>query len=120
MRAARSSRREPSDIRAINGAVEPVLVGEQLFARHYRNLHTQNIETFGRLIVHRRLVPPVLANTEAADLARRRRILAVRGREIFTTYVPDPKGPDFMTLIERTFGKELTTRTWETVTKVAR
>lgn len=48
------------------------------------------------------------------------RILAVRGREIFTTFVPDPNGPDFMTLIERTFGKELTTRTWETVTKVAR
>jgi uncharacterized protein (DUF1697 family) len=48
------------------------------------------------------------------------RILAVSGREVFSAYVPGPKGPVFMTLIERTFGKELTTRTWETVAKVAR
>jgi uncharacterized protein (DUF1697 family) len=48
------------------------------------------------------------------------RILAVDGSNIFSAYVPNPKGPVFMTLIERTFGKELTTRTWETVTKVAR
>ena len=42
-------------------------------------------------------------------------------REIFTTYVPGyGKGPVFMTLIEKTFGKEQTTRTWETVAKVAR
>lgn len=48
------------------------------------------------------------------------RILAVREREVFTTYVPDPRGPDFMKLIEQTFGKDVTTRTWETVTRVAR
>ena len=48
------------------------------------------------------------------------RILAMKGREIFSVYVPTPKGPVFMTLIEKTFGKEVTTRTWETVTKVAR
>ena len=36
------------------------------------------------------------------------------------TYLPNPKGPVFMTLIEKTFGKAVTTRTWETVTKVAR
>jgi uncharacterized protein (DUF1697 family) len=48
------------------------------------------------------------------------RILAVDGRNIFSAYVPSPKGPVFMTLIEKTFGSELTTRTWETVTKVAR
>jgi|SRR5688572_20475501 len=46
-------------------------------------------------------------------------LLALRGRELFSAYVRSPKGADFMTLIERTFGKELTTRTWETVTKVA-
>jgi uncharacterized protein (DUF1697 family) len=44
----------------------------------------------------------------------------VRGREIFTTYVPGTGGPVFMTLIERTFGAQLTTRTWDTVKKVAR
>ena len=48
------------------------------------------------------------------------RLLALRGRELFSAYLPSPKGPVFMTLIERTFGKELTTRTWDTVGKVAR
>jgi uncharacterized protein (DUF1697 family) len=46
------------------------------------------------------------------------RILCMRGREIFSAYVRSPRGPVFMTLIEKTFGKENTTRTWETVTKV--
>jgi uncharacterized protein (DUF1697 family) len=48
------------------------------------------------------------------------RILAMKGREIFSAYVPSPKGPVFMALIERTFGKDVTTRTWDTVAKVAR
>jgi uncharacterized protein (DUF1697 family) len=48
------------------------------------------------------------------------RILAVDGREAFTAYVPSPKGPVFMTLIEKTFGKDVTTRTWDTVAKIAR
>ena len=48
------------------------------------------------------------------------RILAVQGREIFSAYLPTPKGPVFMSLIEKTFGKEVTTRTWDTVKKVAR
>ena len=48
------------------------------------------------------------------------RILAVQGREVFTAYVPSPRGAVFMTLIEKTFGKDVTTRTWDTVRKVAR
>ncbi len=48
------------------------------------------------------------------------RLLAVQGRELFSAYLPSPKGPVFMSLIERTFGKELTTRTWDTVARVAR
>jgi uncharacterized protein (DUF1697 family) len=47
------------------------------------------------------------------------RILAVKGREIFSAYVPQANNPAFMTLIEKTFGKNVTTRTWETVTKCA-
>ena len=47
-------------------------------------------------------------------------ILLMKGTEIFSAYLPTPKGPVFMTLIEKTFGKAVTTRTWETVTKVAR
>ena len=47
------------------------------------------------------------------------RILALRGNDAFSAYVRNPKGPVFMSLIEKTFGKEQTTRTWETVTKAA-
>jgi uncharacterized protein (DUF1697 family) len=47
------------------------------------------------------------------------RILAMRGGEIFTAYVPSARGPVFMALIDRTFGKTVTTRTWETVKKCA-
>jgi hypothetical protein len=38
---------------------------------------------------------------------------------VFGDYLPTPKGPVFMTLIERMFGKEVTTRTWDTVSRVA-
>jgi uncharacterized protein (DUF1697 family) len=48
------------------------------------------------------------------------RILSQRGGEVFSAYVPTARGPVFMTLIEKTFGKEVTTRTWDTVAKVAR
>jgi uncharacterized protein (DUF1697 family) len=48
------------------------------------------------------------------------RILAVKGSEIFSAYLPTPKGPVFMSLIEKAFGKDLTTRTWDTIAKVAR
>jgi len=48
------------------------------------------------------------------------RILDVVGTEALSAYVRTPKGPVFMTLIEKTFGKDVTTRTWETVQKLAR
>ncbi len=47
------------------------------------------------------------------------RILIMNGREIFTAYVPSPRGPVFMALIEKTFGTNVTTRTWDTVKKCA-
>jgi uncharacterized protein (DUF1697 family) len=46
------------------------------------------------------------------------RILCLRGSEVFTAYVPSSRGPVFMTLIEKTLGEALTTRTWDTVKKV--
>lgn len=46
-------------------------------------------------------------------------ILSVVGREIFTVYEPGEKGPEFMRLIEKTFGSDVTTRTWDTVKKCA-
>jgi uncharacterized protein (DUF1697 family) len=48
------------------------------------------------------------------------RILCMTDTEAFTVYVPDPPGPDFMRLIESTFGREQTTRSWDTVVKVCR
>ncbi len=45
------------------------------------------------------------------------RVLSLSGREVFTAYVPNAKGPVFMMLIEKAFGTEVTTRTWETVRK---
>ncbi|QIL72649.1 DUF1697 domain-containing protein [Diaphorobacter sp. HDW4B] len=45
------------------------------------------------------------------------RILAVQDGEVFTAYVPHEDGPVFMSLIEKTFGKNVTTRTWATVQK---
>ena len=46
-------------------------------------------------------------------------ILKVSGGEVLCAYVPGPKGPVFMALLERTFGKNITTRTLETVRKCA-
>ena len=45
------------------------------------------------------------------------RILAVKGTVAFSAYVPHPSGPVFMSLIARTFGSDVTTRTWNTVAK---
>jgi uncharacterized protein (DUF1697 family) len=46
------------------------------------------------------------------------RILHIEDREVFSAYLPTPRGPVFMTLIQKAFGEEVTTRTWETVKKV--
>lgn len=46
-------------------------------------------------------------------------ILAFTGSEILAAYVPSPKGAVFMSLLERTFGKNITTRTLDTVRKCA-
>ena len=46
-------------------------------------------------------------------------ILAFTGSEVLAAYVPSPKGPVFMSLLERTFGKDITTRTLDTVRKCA-
>ncbi len=52
----------------------------------------------------------------AQDMAS---VFLVRGREAFTAYKPVDKGPVFMVLIEKAFGKEVTTRTLDTVAKCA-
>jgi uncharacterized protein (DUF1697 family) len=44
-------------------------------------------------------------------------VFLVAGREAFTAYLPSERGPVFMTLIERAFGTNVTTRTLDTVAK---
>jgi uncharacterized protein (DUF1697 family) len=47
-------------------------------------------------------------------------VFLLDGREVYSAYVPTGKGPVFMVLIERAFGKDVTTRTWDTVAKCAK
>ena len=46
-------------------------------------------------------------------------ILELAAAEVLSAYVPSANGPVFMSLLERTFGKDITTRTLETVKKCA-
>jgi uncharacterized protein (DUF1697 family) len=46
-------------------------------------------------------------------------IFGLDDRIVFSAYVPHPKGPVFMTLIQKTFGENVTTRTWNTVKRLA-
>ncbi len=48
------------------------------------------------------------------------RILKVEGREAYTAYIRIPNNAVFMKLIKAAFGDEVTTRTWDSVMKVAR
>jgi len=72
----------------------------------------KRVVTFLRLAPKANLVLPI-----ELDGAR---ILLVKRTEVLSDYVPGPRGPVFMRLIEKTFGKDVTTRTWDTVCKVAR
>jgi uncharacterized protein (DUF1697 family) len=47
-------------------------------------------------------------------------VFLVRGREAFSAYVPRENDPVFMRLIEKAFGKDVTTRTLDTVGKCAK
>jgi uncharacterized protein (DUF1697 family) len=57
-------------------------------------------------------VPLPLAEHQAS-------VFLASGREVFTAYLPTDKGPVFMSLIERAFGSNVTTRTLETVVRCA-
>lgn len=68
-----------------------------------------------RVVTFLRAAPAGLKLPVEQDGAR---ILRVVGGEAFSAYVPSPRGPVFMTLIARTLGDDVTTRTWDTVGKV--
>ena len=71
--------------------------------------NAKRVVTFGRKLP--RPAKPLPVELDGA------RILATNSREAFSAYVPGASGPVFMKLIETTFGKEVTTLTWETVKK---
>jgi uncharacterized protein (DUF1697 family) len=56
--------------------------------------------------------PPLPVELDGAQLLR------LDDRALFGAYLPSPRGPVFMTLILKTFGDEVTTRTWDTIKKV--
>jgi uncharacterized protein (DUF1697 family) len=87
------------------------LIGADPFAKFGLSPKSKRVVTFLRD-----------AHTPALQLPIERddaRILAISGSEVLCAYVPGPKGPAFMALLERTFGATITTRTLDTVRKCA-
>ena len=70
-----------------------------------------------RVVTFLRAVPRSLPALPVAEDGAR--ILCLLGTEALSAYIPGPRGPTFMRLIERTFGEDVTTRTRDTVRKVA-
>ncbi|HEY0855963.1 MAG TPA: DUF1697 domain-containing protein [Albitalea sp.] len=100
--------------RAFPTIVRPVAALQALleadpYAEFRLPANAKRVVTFMRQAQAQRLALPI--EVEGAS------ILAMRGGEILCAYVPSPRGPAFMTLIEKTFGSGVTTRTWETVRK---
>lgn len=83
------------------------LVAEDPFAEFALPANAKRIVTFLRRPCER----PVALPIERGHA----RILKLQNTEVFSAYVPNETGPVFMTLLERTFGTEVTTRTLETV-----
>jgi len=87
------------------------LIEADPFASFRLPANAKRVVTF--LAEPRKAAVPLPPETDGA------RILAVRDREAFSAYLPTPRGPVFMSLIEKTLGKDVTTRTWDTVRKCA-
>lgn len=87
------------------------LLASDPYARHPLPAGAKRVVTFLRQPAERHLELPI-----QADGAR---ILSMTDGEVFTDYVPGPKAAAFMVLLEKTFGKAITTRTLETVRKCA-
>ena len=87
------------------------LIAADPFASHALPAGAKRVVTFLRARTSDRLrLPP------PADGVH---VLASTGMEIFTAYQPHPRGPVFMSVIEKLLGNEQTTRTWDTVRKCA-
>jgi uncharacterized protein (DUF1697 family) len=87
------------------------LLAEDPYASFKVSAQAKRVVTFLRDVPAKKLALPI-----ERDGAR---ILCMTEREVFTAYVTGDKGPVFMTLIEKAFGIDITTRTWDTVRKCA-
>ena len=87
------------------------LVASDPFAEFELPSTSKRVVTFLRHAEKRHIVLPI--ERDGAS------ILKLAAGEVFTAYVPHPKGPIFMTMLERNFGKDITTRTFDTVRKCA-
>jgi uncharacterized protein (DUF1697 family) len=88
------------------------LLEADAFARHDLPAGAKRVLSFLR--------DPDSAPTPALPVEKEgARILERIGGEVYACYTPTPKGPVFMQLLERHFGKGITTRTWDTVRKCA-
>jgi uncharacterized protein (DUF1697 family) len=104
--------------RAFFTIVRPVDALQQLLASD--PFHAFRLKPGAKRVVTFLRQPPAGKITLPVELEGAR-IYALKGSEVFTAYLRNPNGnPVFMTLIEKLFGKEQTTRTWDTVAKIAR
>ncbi len=87
------------------------LIESDPYAKFHLPAKAKRVVTFLREPLKAKLVLPLESDGV--------RILAMNRGEIFTAYVPNPRGPVFMKLIEKTFGTDVTTRTWDSVKKCA-
>ena len=88
------------------------LLDQDRFAGHALPANAKRNVTFLRVAPRPApKLPVVLGSAE---------ILALHGREAYTCYVPGDASPTFMTLIETTFGTDVTTRTWDTIGRIVK
>jgi uncharacterized protein (DUF1697 family) len=97
----------PAFVRSVPALLE--LLDLDPYARFSLPSDAKRVVTFLRVAPTTRLALPLEDNGV--------RMLAATGREVFSCYTPGPKAPEFMILIEKTLGKDVTTRTWATVQK---
>ena len=69
-----------------------------------------------RIVTFVRKPPAKLELPIDKDLTK---ILRIEDNVVFSAYWPNPKGPLFMTLLKKTFGEDQTTRTLDTIARVA-
>jgi uncharacterized protein (DUF1697 family) len=95
-------------VRSIDSLRE--LLDEDPFARFRLKAGSKRVVTFLR--------EPATAKLDLPIERDEARILLATKNEVFTAYVPTPRGGAFMKVIEDAYGQEVTTRTWDTIKKV--